>query len=157
MRQRSIATIVWVGLTSVCFSRGVSAVEPENKATAIEPENADTRYALGLSLVRQHDYGGALELLRRAHELAPDNARYAYVYAVALNSTGASADAMALLEQVHRQHPADKDILTNLISTARDKGDFALALRHARDLLTLDPANPQIRSLVSDLEKRQTH
>jgi hypothetical protein len=35
-----------------------------------------------------HDYAGALDLLRRAHELMPDNARYAYVYAVALNSSG---------------------------------------------------------------------
>ena len=34
--------------------------------------------------------------LRQATELAPDNARYAYVYAIALNSTGAAAQAMAL-------------------------------------------------------------
>ena len=47
---------------------------------AIEPDNADVRYALGLYLVRKHDYPEALDLLRRAHELMPDNARYAYVY-----------------------------------------------------------------------------
>ena len=35
------------------------------------------------------NYAGALEQLRQASELAPDNARYAYVYAIALNSTGA--------------------------------------------------------------------
>jgi predicted Zn-dependent protease len=51
----------------------------------------------------------ALDLLRRAHELAPDSARYAYVYAVALNSTGASGQAMAVLGQAHRQHPTDRD------------------------------------------------
>jgi Flp pilus assembly protein TadD len=44
------------------------------RAMAIEPDDADARYSLGLLLVRQHDYAGALELLRRAHELAPDNA-----------------------------------------------------------------------------------
>ena len=66
---------------------------------AIEPDNADVRYALGLYLVRKHDYPRALDLLRRAHELMPDNARYAYVYAVALNSSGAAGDALALLEQ----------------------------------------------------------
>ena len=113
------------------------------KAAAIEPDNADVRYALGLFLVRKHDYPGALDLLRRAHELMPDNARYAYVYAVALNSSGAAGEALALLEQTHRQHPADRDILMALVSMARDNGDFAAALRHARELLTLDPGNTQ--------------
>jgi tetratricopeptide (TPR) repeat protein len=36
------------------------------KAMAIEPDNADVRYALGLYLVRKHDYTEALDLLRRA-------------------------------------------------------------------------------------------
>jgi predicted CXXCH cytochrome family protein len=124
------------------------------RAIAIEPDNADVRYALGLYLVRKRDYPGALDLLRRAHELRPDNARYAYVYAVALNASGAAAEAMALLEQTHRQHPADRDILMALVSFARDKGDFADALGHARELLTLDPENTQLRALVEELEKK---
>jgi Flp pilus assembly protein TadD len=127
------------------------------KAIAIEPDNADARYSLGLLLVRRHDYAGALELLRRAYELAPDNARYAYVYAVALNSTGASVEALALLERGHQQHPTDRDTLTALVSIARDTGDFALALRHARELVTLNPGDVQLRALASDLEQRQTH
>src|SRR5439155_10500998 len=36
---------------------------------AMAPDNADVRYALGLFLVRKRDYAGALDLLRRAHEL----------------------------------------------------------------------------------------
>ncbi len=124
------------------------------RAIAIEPDNAGVRYALGLSLVRKRDYAGALDLLRRAHELVPENARYAYVYAVALNSTGAAGEAMALLEQTHRQHPADRDVLMALVSFARGKGDFGAALRYARELLTRDPGNEQLRALVSDLEKR---
>jgi predicted CXXCH cytochrome family protein len=127
------------------------------KAMAIEPDNADARYSLGLLLVRQHYYAGALELLRRAHELAPDNARYAYVYAVALNSTGAPAEAIALLELAYQQHATDRDILAALVSIARDTGDFALALRHAREMVTLDPGDAQLRALVSDLEKHQAH
>jgi predicted CXXCH cytochrome family protein len=124
------------------------------KAAAIEPDNADVRYALGLYLVRKRDYPGALDLLRRAHELMPDNARYAYVYAVALNSSGAAGEALALLEQTHRQHPVDRDVLMALVSMARDNGDFAAALRHARELLTLDPGNTQLQALVSELEKK---
>src|SRR6516164_10334503 len=83
--------------------RGGTVVEVRGgiaeEGAAIEPDNADVRYALGLYLVRKHDYSEALDLLRRAHELMPDNARYAYVYAVALNSSGAAGDALALLEQ----------------------------------------------------------
>jgi Tfp pilus assembly protein PilF len=122
------------------------------KAMSIEPDNADIRHSLGLFLVRQHDYAGALDMLRRATELAADNARYAYVYAVALNSNGAPAEAMALLEHAHQQHPTDRDILMALVSIARDTGDFAVALRHARELAALYPADLQLRKLVSDLE-----
>ena len=65
-----------------------------------------------------------------AHEFVTENARYAYVfYAVALNSTGA------------------------LVSIARDKGDFAAALEHARVLLTLDPGNAQLQALVAETRK----
>ena len=84
-----------------------------------------------MSLVRQQDYPGALDLLRQASELAPDNARYAYIYAVALNSTGAHGEAMALLERTHRRHPTDREILMAPISFVRNAGDAATALRHA--------------------------
>jgi Flp pilus assembly protein TadD len=56
------------------------------------------QHAVRLLLMRRHEYAEARDLLRRAHELVPDNARYAYVYAIALNSSGAAAEAMALLE-----------------------------------------------------------
>lgn len=136
------------------LSKDEEGAELLRKAMAIEPDNADVRYALGLSLVRKHDYAGALDLLRQAHELTPDNTRYAYVYAVALNSSGAAGDAIAILDETHRRHAADRDVLTALVSFARDKGDFAAALRYARELLTLDPGNAALRALISDLEKR---
>jgi Flp pilus assembly protein TadD len=107
--------------------------------------------------LRQYDYPGALDPLRRASELAPDNARYAYVYAVALNSTGASGQAVAVSDEAHRQHPTDRDVLMALVSIARDTGDFGTALRYARELVTHDPADTRLRALVSDLEKQQPH
>jgi Flp pilus assembly protein TadD len=122
---------------------------------SIEPNNADVLHSFGLFFVRQHDYAGALDPLRRAHELAPDKARYAYVYGVALNSTGAHADAMALLEKAHQRHPSDRNIMLALVSIARDNGDLATALLRARELVILDPSDTQLRSLVSELEKRQ--
>ncbi len=148
-----------VNLADLDRARGMDQQGAEllRKAMSIEPNNADVQHSLGLLLVRQRDYPGALDLLRKASELAPDDARYAYVYAVALSSTGAPRQAMAVLDEAHRKHPADRDVLTALASIARDTGDFATALRHARELMTLDPGDARLRSLVSDLEKRQAH
>jgi Flp pilus assembly protein TadD len=123
------------------------------KAMAIEPSNADVRHALGLLLVRQRDYAGGLSQLRQATELAPEDAHYAYVYAIALNSTGRPAEAKALLERTHQQHPTDRDALLALVSIARDGGDFHEALARARELATLYPADKQIGGLVQQLEQ----
>jgi Tfp pilus assembly protein PilF len=124
------------------------------KALVIEPNNADVRHSLGLLLVRQHSYTEAVDQLRQASELAPDNVRYAYVYAIALNSTGAAAEAIALLERTHLRRPADRNVLATLISITRDKGDFATALRYARELAGQYPADMQVRAMVTDLERR---
>jgi predicted CXXCH cytochrome family protein len=126
------------------------------KAIAIEPGNADAHHAFGLLLVRQHDPAAMAEL-RQANELAPDNARYAYVYAVALNSTGADAPAMALLERTHQQHPADRNVLVALVSIAQRQGDQPTALRHARELAALEPNDEQVRRLVQQLSGAVPH
>ena len=59
-----------------------------------------------------------------------------------------------MLERTHEQHPSDREVLMALITIARDTGDFASALQHARELLTLDPGNAQLRGLIADLEKK---
>jgi Tfp pilus assembly protein PilF len=120
------------------------------RAVAVEPSNADAHYALGLLLVRQHD-PAAMKELRQANELAPDNARYAYVYAVALNSVGSIAPATVLLERTHLQHPTDRDVLVALVSIEQQQGDRAMALRHARELAALEPGDEQVNQLVRQL------
>jgi predicted CXXCH cytochrome family protein len=123
-------------------------------AIAIEPNNAAIKHSLGLLLVRQRNYTEALPLFREAATLAPDNARYAYVYAVALNSTGSKAEATSLLVRTHKQHPTDRDILVTLITIERDSSDFTAALKHAQELAALEPGDPQIRALIEDLRRR---
>ena len=118
-------------------------------AIAIEPNNAAVKHSLGLLLVRQRNYTEGLPLFREAAALAPDNARYAYVYAVALNSTGSTAEATALLERTHKQHPTDWDVLVTLITFERDRGDLSAALSHAQELPALEPNNPQFVRLLT--------
>jgi predicted CXXCH cytochrome family protein len=139
--------------------RGIDAQGEEllRKAMAIDPRNADVLHALGLSLVRQHNYADALPLLRQAAELAPDTVRYSYVYAIALNSTGSSEQSRAVLAETHKQHPADRDVLVALIAGARGAGDFAKALSYTRELAELDPNDPQVRKMLSDLERQANH
>jgi predicted Zn-dependent protease len=79
--------------------------------------------------------------------------RYAYVYAIALNSTGAPGQAIQLLERAHRLFPADKDVLVALVSIARATGDRGTALEHARELAELDSGDIQVRRLVEELER----
>lgn len=120
------------------------------RAVAIAPRNAEAHHALGLLLVRRHDPAAITEL-RQASELAPENARYAYVYAVALQANGAVGQALVRLTRAHEQHPADRDILTALISIAQQQGDRAMALRYARQLAALTPDDAEVRQLVEQL------
>ena len=56
-------------------------------ALAASPRDAGLHHALGLTLTRLKRRDEALAALRRAAELAPEQPRYAYVYAVALHSS----------------------------------------------------------------------
>ncbi len=146
-----------VNLADLDRMRGMDPQGAEwlRQAITIEPQNPAIPYALGLLLVRQHNYADALGQLRGASELAPDNARYAYVYAIALNATGAPGQAMTVLEAAHARTPGDRDVLVGLVTIARDKGDAGTALHHARELAALYPADAQIRAIVTELETRQ--
>jgi len=46
-------------------------------------------------------------------------------------------------------------VLLALVSLARDANDVPTALRYARELLILVPADAQLRTMIADLEKRQ--
>ena len=67
--------------------------EPEaekvlRQGLAVLPRDADLHHALGLLLTRKGDKAAALNEFVEAARLAPDNARYAYVHAIAVNSAG---------------------------------------------------------------------
>ena len=117
------------------------------------PDSGDLHHALGLSLVRQKDYEGALGHLRKAVELAPGGTRYAYVYGVALQSLGKLDEAIGVLGKVHRQNPADVEILFALTTFNRDAGNRAAALEYGGKLRELLPDNPQIEQLLDGIRK----
>ena len=89
-------------------------------------DDATIHHTLGLSLVRQGRIDEALIELAIPTGRAINNPRFVYVYAVALNSTGKTMDAINALTSAHDQYPNDQDILQALISFNRELGNDEL-------------------------------
>jgi Flp pilus assembly protein TadD len=123
-------------------------------AIAAVPQDAGVHHALGLTLVRLKRLDEALGELRLAAELAPDQARYAYVYAVALHSAGRGSEAMTALEISLARHPNDRDTLLALISFSRDAGEPGTALEYAERLARIAPTDPNISGLTQQLRRQ---
>ena len=131
----------YVNLADLYRARGMET-EAENllrRAAEVDPGSAAVHHALGLSLVRQQRAGEALEELRLATTLSPDDARYVYVYAVALNSSGKPEQAILVLQGAHSRHPNNRDILGALVAFHRDMGNEAAAQTYAAKLRALSP------------------
>jgi Flp pilus assembly protein TadD len=123
-------------------------------AIARVPADAGLHHALGLTLIRLKQREEALQELRQAAELGPDQARYNYVYAVALNSTGRSNDAMIVLKDGLARHPANRDILSALVAFNRDAGDLVSSLEYAERLTRLAPDNRNLAKFVEELRRQ---
>jgi predicted CXXCH cytochrome family protein len=118
---------------------------------ALLPDAADLHHALGLALIRKANHTAALSELAEAAKLAPDNARYAYVYAIGLNSAGNTKQALAVLQDADARHPFNMDILNALISIQLEIRDVKAALVSAKKAAEALPDNKQIKQLVEEL------
>lgn len=107
----------------------------------VNPRAAVLQHTLGLTLVREKRYDEALTLLGDATRLAPDNTRFLIVYAVALNSLGKSAKALALLTAAYDKQPRNRDLLVYLATLYRDSGNLGKARQFAQRLVQLAPAD----------------
>jgi tetratricopeptide (TPR) repeat protein len=92
-----------------------------------------------------------LKAFAAASKLAPDNARFAYVHAVALNDAGQHAAALRTLEAALKRHPDDHDMLLAAALFERDAGNRTRALGHAQRLAALAPESADARQLVREL------
>jgi predicted CXXCH cytochrome family protein len=101
---------------------------------AVLLEDPNLHHALGLSLVRARRYDDAMPALAKAAKLAPENARYIYVYAIALHSMGNIKQAISTLERALQQHPYDRQIMAALVSFYQDTGEVDKASKMAERL-----------------------
>jgi predicted CXXCH cytochrome family protein len=74
------------------------------------PQEAALYHSLGLLQVRQKNLQATLVTLKQAAELAPLNARFSYVYAVALHSAGRAAEARAIVEAALTRMPGNQSL-----------------------------------------------
>jgi cytochrome c-type biogenesis protein CcmH/NrfG len=98
----------------------------------------------------------ALAALAESVRLAPDDARYAYVYGVALHDTKRAPEAIRVLESALARHPYDRDILFALASYAREGGNAAKAAGYARRLVELEPDNAELRRFADEVSTAAT-
>jgi tetratricopeptide (TPR) repeat protein len=124
-------------------------------ALAAVPRDAGLHHALGLVLTRLKRADDALGELQRAAELEPERARYAYVYAVALNSAGHHSEAIKALKDSLARHPGDRDTLQALMSFSRDARDFTAALEYAEQLARQAPNDPSLGALIDTLRRQK--
>lgn len=117
-----------------------------NKSVAV------IHHALGLSLVRQKKIEQAIKSLHQARLLEPDNTQFSLVYAIALNSSDKTEEALIELEAFHDRHPLNGQILMMLSTLERDNGNDKKSLIYAEKLLELMPDNIQIQDHIRALE-----
>ena len=120
-------------------------------ARAAVGDNADVEHALGLQYVRSQQLPKALESLAKAARLQPENARYAYVYAVALNGNGESEHSIRILEDVHAKFPYDRDVLFALVSYNKAMGNMPAATAYANKLVEMDPRYGSVDQIMQQL------
>ena len=92
-------------------------------------------------------------LFRSAAELAPNNARYGYVLAVALEQTGQRSEAVRTLDEVLKRHPYDPDALSVGAGWALQRGDRQMALDYLTTLRTLRPDDRAIQQEIDRLQR----
>ncbi|MEO8753824.1 MAG: ammonia-forming cytochrome c nitrite reductase subunit c552 [Casimicrobiaceae bacterium] len=116
------------------------------------PGAAGLHHALGLVLVRQRRTADALQELAEAARLEPASARYAYVYAVALNDAGQAKLALRVLDAALARQPYDRDVLEALAHFRARAGDREAAQKYVALLRELDPESTEYAQLGKQLD-----
>ncbi len=103
------------------------------------PDEPAVLYEAGTQLGTLGHPEAALDLLARAHALAPRDFRIALHHALALRATGDAAGAVVVLEQLRRQAWGAPLVHGNLGALSLDAGEPGVAAGHFETALALDP------------------
>lgn len=110
-------------------------------------------HALGLYYVRNNQRINALDALGKAHDLIPENSRYAYVYAVALQEQNQTKKALAILLAAHKLDGSNVEILFALVSFYLADDDTNRASIYAQKLVGINPQYGSAQKLIQHLQQ----
>ena len=134
------------------LNRDQNTVATLERGLDVNPQAAALHHAMGLAWVRLDQLDMAIDQLHTAVELEPNTLRYTLVYAVALNSTGAAAEAIDILTSAYEQNQNNRDLNYTLATIHRDQGNTELALRYAEHLVEITgDSDQQARQLLDSL------
>jgi tetratricopeptide (TPR) repeat protein len=113
-------------------------------ALASNPQMAAAAYNLGVILARRSP-DEAIAWCRNAHQLRPEEAKYAHTLAFYLRQKGNFDEAVVLLRQVIREEPLYWDAYGLLGEIYEDQRDYPKAAAVYNDALKMEPLPPPLR------------
>jgi tetratricopeptide (TPR) repeat protein len=136
------------------LEREPAAEQVLREGLATNADAAALHHSLGLLLVRGNEQDKALLELEMSTTLDPGNARFAYVYAVALNSLGRIDRSIDVIQDAAIRFPADFDIRWALVSILRDQGRIDEAKAAAVGLSEQYPEVESVQVLLHSLNSQ---
>jgi len=105
------------------------------------------QHSYGLLLIRKGDPSGALPHLKLAIEQADAQARYAYVYAVALDNLGQTKESAKVLVKATKRWPNQYDLLMTLVLYLEKSGNTYSIKKYVSQLMMIAPNEPSVKQL----------
>lgn len=141
--------------TERSLGRMAQAMERYRKVLALRYDDREARAELTNMLVESGDVDGALELYKRAVDLAPTATGPSVRLADLLSFNGRPAEALAVYDRLAQLTPDDDNVLEARGQHFLRQGDTAGALTNFRAALALKPQNPRLRDLLKSVEPHQ--
>jgi predicted CXXCH cytochrome family protein len=124
------------------------------RALRIAPDSALANHSYGLYLVRQRQYVQSLPYLKSAVRLDGNNAYFANVFAVALESQGQPAAAIETLVEASKRIPDDFDLLYTLVLYCQKHGRENEVKPYVERLKALAPESVEVQRLWQKYQRR---
>ncbi|MDB6051155.1 MAG: hypothetical protein JWR17_3901 [Pseudomonas sp.] len=109
---------------------------------AKHPDSALLNHTQGLALIRAGQTQPAMGALQAATRLAPENAQFGFVLAIATHDNGQLAQACEQLEKLLAQHPQNRDVRLTLVRYLQENAKAARAQQLLVDLIKINPDDP---------------
>jgi tetratricopeptide (TPR) repeat protein len=153
LKDYPLANIVYVNLAELERLKGNDhkAIDYIKEGLKKDPELDQLNHSMGLFHIRKKEYDSALIYLAKASENHADP-HHTYVYAIALNSTNKSSNAIEVLKDGLSIHPYNVELLFALASIYRDMGNFSAARKQLEVLQKIRPWDPGVKEFLEQLK-----